>query len=216
MKRQYAKLTQQLAAFMLGAFLILSPVAEAALNTGTGDVAGDGTALADSVAFELLSSGALALVKTAFLTSSGAQLTTGATLPAGTLVDFLIYVDNKSSIQVDDTSIQDVLNALFAYQATTIRVDNSVASCAGASCTGPEEVAIYAAAAATAALTDAVDADAASITGTTVDVGNENVANGQLNAAANSVLAVVITVPVFNASHRTGPGSGNPGIAAPG
>jgi len=196
MKRQYAKLTQQLAAFMLGAFLILSPVAEAALNTGTGDVAGDGTALVDSVAFELLSSGALTLVKTAFLTSTGTQLTTGATLPTGTSVDFMIYVDNKSSIQVDDTSIQDALNVLFAYQATTIRVDNSVASCAAAACTPAEEVAIYTAAAATGALTDAVDADAASITGTTIDIGNENVANGQQNAAANSVLAVVITVQV--------------------
>jgi hypothetical protein len=196
MKRQYAKLTQQLAAFMLGAFLVLSPVAEAALNTGTGDVAGDGAALIDSNAFELLSSGTLALFKTAFLTASGTQLTTGASLPTGTSVDFLIYVDNKSSIAVSDTSIQDVLNVLFTYQATTIRVDNSVANCAGAACTPAEEVAIYTAAAATAALTDAVDGDAASITGTTIDVGNENAANGQLDAAANSVLAVVITVQV--------------------
>ena len=196
MKRQYEKITQQFAAFVLGVFLILSSVAQAAVNTGTGDVAGDDAALVNSTPFTLLSSGALTLYKTAFLNSSGTQLTSGDTLPTGTLVDFMIYVDNKGSIPVTDTSIQDVLDPLFAYQATSIRVDNSVANCAAAACTPAEEVAIYTAAAATGALTDGVDADTASIAGVTVDVGNQNVANGQLDAAANRVLAVVITVQV--------------------
>jgi hypothetical protein len=138
----------------------------------------------------------LTLVKTAFLTSDGSQLTTGATLPLGTLVDFMIYVNNQSDLLVADVSIQDVLDALFVYTAGTIRVDNSVAECAIAACDAAEELAIYNAARVTAALTDGVDGDTASIAGVTIDVGNQNVANGPLDSAANSVLAVVFTVQV--------------------
>lgn len=198
MKRQFAKSLQHVAALLLGVLLILSSVAQAADNTGTGDVAGDSAALGDSNVFQLFSTGAaLTLVKTAFLTSTGAQLTSGDTLPQGTLVDFMIYVNNTASVAVNDTSFQDVLDPLFAYQAGTIRVDNSVADCAAAACTPAEEAAIYASASAAAASTDAVDGpDPASFAGVTVDVGDQVVANGQVDAAANSVLAVVFTVQV--------------------
>lgn len=197
MKRHVTTL-RHIAVLMLGIFLIPGPAAQAADNTGTGDVAGDPAALVDSNIFQLFSTGAaLTLVKTAFLTSDGSQLTTGATLPTGTLVDFMIYVNNSGSVAISDTSIQDVLDPLFVYQAGTIRVDNSVANCAAALCTPAEEVAIYTAASGAAAGTDAVDApDTVSFAGVTVDAGNENVANGQLNAAANAVLAVVFTVQV--------------------
>ena len=183
---------------MLGVFLILSPVAQAADNTGTGDVSGDAAALVDSNVFQLFTTGAaLTLVKTAFLNSTGVQLTSGDTLPAGTMVDFMIYVNNTASVAVTDTSIQDVLDPLFVYQAGSIRVDNSVGDCAAVACTPAEEAAIYASAIAVAASTDAVDApDVASFAGVTVDVGDENVLNGQQDAAANSVLAVVFTVQV--------------------
>ena len=108
----------------------------------------------------------------------------------------MIYVNNQSDLLVADVSIQDVLDALFVYTAGTIRVDNSVAECAIAACDAAEELAIYNAARVTAALTDGVDGDTASIAGVTIDVGNQNVANGPLDSAANSVLAVVFTVQV--------------------
>ncbi len=198
MKRQYGKIMQHLAALMLGVFLILSPVAEAAFNTGTGDVAGDPAALGDSNAFELLSTPALALAKTAFLTVGGTQLGTGATVPAGTLVDFMIYVDNKASVAITDTSIQDILDPLFVYQAGTIRFDNTHTNCAGAACTAGEEGTIYTAALGGTAVSDAVDGpDVGSFAGVTVDLGDEVIAgNGQLDAAANRVLAVIFTVQV--------------------
>ncbi len=197
MKRQFGKITQHFAALMLGVFLILSPVAQAADNTGTGDVAGDSAALTDSNVFQLFSTPGLTLVKTAFLTVGGTQLTTGATLPAGTLVDFMIYVDNKASVVITDTSIQDVLDPLFLYQAGSIRIDNTHANCAGATCTAGEEGTIYAAALAGAAASDLVDApDPASFAGVTVDVGNQVVANGQVDAAANRVYAVIFTAQV--------------------
>jgi hypothetical protein len=183
---------------MLGVFLILSPVAQAADNTGTGDVAGDAAALADSNIFQLFATPALGLAKTAFLTVGGTQLTSGATLPTGTLVDFMIYVDNKASVVITDTSIQDVLDPLFLYQAGTIRFDNTHINCAGAACIPAEEVTIYAAALGGTAVSDAVDGpDVGSFAGVTVDVGDEViVGNGQLDAAANRVLAVIFTVQV--------------------
>jgi len=108
----------------------------------------------------------------------------------------MIYVNNKSDLLVADLSIQDVLDVLFVYTGGTIRVDNSVAECAAAACTPAEELAIYNAARVTAALTDGVNGDTASFAGVTVDAGNETVGNGQLDAAANFVLAVVFTVQV--------------------
>jgi len=198
MKRQIVRKLQHFAALMLGVFLILSPIAQAADNQGTGDVASDPAALVDSNIFQLFSTGAaLTLVKTAFLNSTGVELTSGDTLPQGTLVDFMIYVNNSGSVAVNDTSIQDVLDPLFLYQAGSIRVDNAVANCAADPCTNIEEAAIYASAILVAPRTDAVDApDVASFAGVTVDVGDENVLNGPQNAAANSVLAVVFTVQV--------------------
>lgn len=199
MKRQYGNITQRVAALMLGVLLTLGQVAQAEDNTGTGDVAGDIAALVDSNVFVLFSSGAtMTLVKTAFLTSDGSQLTSGATLPIGTLVDFMIYVNNSGSVQINDTSIQDVLDPLFVYQAGTIRVDNSQ-SCAAAVCIPGEEPGIYAAVIAVAAGSDAAGAgDTVSFDGTdTIDVGDEiETANDQQNAAANAVLAVVFTVRV--------------------
>jgi len=199
MKRQYEKIPQHLAALVLGVLFTLGSVAQAEDNTGTGDVAGDPAALVDSNIFQLFSTGAtLTLVKTAFLNSDGTQLATGATLPQGTLVDFMIYVNNSGSIAINDTSIQDVLLPLFVYQPGTIRVDNSQ-TCAAAICVPGEEPAIYAAAAAVAAGTDAAaGADTVSFDGTnTIDVGNgSEAANGQQDAVANAVLAVVFTVQV--------------------
>ncbi len=197
MKRQYGKITQLIAALMLGVLLTLGSVAQAEDNTGTGDVAGDSAALVDSNTFQLFSTATLTLVKTAFLTSTGAELTSGATLPTGTQVDFMIYVNNTSSIQITDVSIQDVLDPLFAYSSPSIRLDNSVVDC-GATCDTAEVAAIYAAAAASSVLTDAIGGDAVSYAvgpPETIDAGNENVpGNSTLNIAPNTVLALVFTV----------------------
>jgi uncharacterized repeat protein (TIGR01451 family) len=200
MKRQFGRSMRHLVATTVCTILVLGSigVANAENNTGTGDVAGDSLALADSNTFVLNSTGAaLTLVKTAFLTSDGSPIASGSTVPQGTSVDFMIHVNNLGSVAINDTSIQDILDPLFAYQTNTIRVDNSVANCAAAICTVAEEAAIYAAAAAAAASSDGVDGDTASVSGgNTIDAGNQNVANGRLDVAANTVLAVVFTVQV--------------------
>ena len=197
MKRQFGKTLQHIAVLTLGVLLTLGHLAQAAPNQGTGDVAGVGADLTDSNVFILSSTGSgLVLVKTAFLTSSGAQLTSSDTVPAGTSVDFMIYINNESSVAISDVSIQDVLDAAFTYQTGTIKIDNSVADCA-ATCDAAEEQAVYAAAILTAALTDGAGDDAASFAALTVDAGNSVVGtNARLDVAANTVLALVFTVVV--------------------
>ena len=195
MKRQSGKILQRIAALTLGVLLTLGHAAQAANNQGTGDIAGVGADLTDSNLFALVTSPTLALVKTAFVTSTGLALTTGDSLPAGTEVDFMIYLNNESDVLVADVSMQDVLNALFLYKAGTIYIDNAVDECALTACTLIEEKAIYDAAILTVLKSDGVDADTVSIAGVTIDVGDEVIAgNAQQDAAANKVLALVFTV----------------------
>ena len=199
MKRQYVKTLQHIAALTLGVLLILSPVAQAEDNQGTGDVNGDTAAMVDSNIFELFNIDALTLVKTAFLTSDGSQLTSGAILPTGTMVDFMIYVNNAGSVDINDTSIQDVLDPLFAYQLNSIRLDNAQ-TCAAAICIQAEEVTMYGNVSALAPLSDGAAAgDSVSFDGTdTIDVGDSSEAlNDPQNATAGNVLVLVITVQVL-------------------
>ena len=139
---------------------------------------------------------ALAIVKRAF-SESGTPIAPGEVVPRGALVDFLLYINNPGGAELD-ASVQDVLDPAFAYVAGTIRLDNSLSDCAAAICTPAEESAIYAAVAGQAASSDGVDLDPASYSaGTaTIDVGNQNQANGQLDINVSSVWAVTITVRV--------------------
>ena len=205
MKRQIGKNMRRLTATALAAVLAMASVqtAFAEFNTGTGDVAGDNNALANSAPFELSSTGAgLQLVKTAWMASDGSPIGSSSTVPQGTFVDFMIFVNNLGSVDINDVSIQDVLNVLFAYQTDSIRVANVAlpstgGSCAVAVCTTSEEAEIYAAASVVATNGDATgDSDTSSFAGTTVDVGDENAANDPLNVTADRVLAVVFTVQV--------------------
>jgi hypothetical protein len=196
MKRQFGKTLQHIAALTLGVFLTLGPAAQAATNTGTGDIGGVSAALGSSNAFDLSSSGALTLVKTAFQTVSGAQLSSTDTVPAGTSVDFMIYLNNESSVAINDVSIQDVLDVAFTKGVDNIHIDTAVADC-GASCDATEEAAIYASAIATGPLTDAAGDDTVSFAALTVDAGNSVVVtNTRLDVPANRVLALVFTVIV--------------------
>ncbi len=202
MKRQIGKNLRRLAVTACAAILAMCSfqTALAEPNIGLGDINGDSAALADSNTFQLSSTGAgLELVKTAWMTSDSSPIASSSTVPRFTNVDFMIFVNNKGSVAINDISIRDVLDLLFVYQADSIRVDNSVGDCALAVCDTTEEAAIYAAASAVLPTnSDGVDADTSSYDGpsTTVDAGDENVLNGTLNAAANSVLAVVFTVQV--------------------
>ena len=204
MKRQIGNNLRRVAVTACAAMLAMCSVQTALAedNTGTGDINGDSAALANSNVFQLFSTGALVLVKTAWLTSDGSPITSGSTVPQGTSVDFMIYVNNQSSVAINDVSIQDVLDVLFTYQTDSIRVANVAlpstgGSCAVAVCTTDEEAEIYAAASVVATNGDGTgDSDTSSFAGTTVDVGDQNAANDPLNVTADRVLAVVFTVQV--------------------
>jgi len=190
---------QHFAALTLGVFLTLSHVADAATNTATGDIAGTGAALTNSADFELLTSSPT-LVKTAFLAGGGAALTDGGTVPPGTSVDFLIYLNNEADADILDVSIQDVLTG-FTYTAGTIRVLNTTLSnvCTDpTACTAGEEVTIYNDVRAEIVKTDpAAGGDTASFVTDTVDIGDQvQTGNDTQNVSANTILAVVFTVTV--------------------
>jgi len=189
-----SKMATALIVALVAIVFLLAPPARAADNTGSGDIAGVDADLSDSNTFSL-STTTLGLIKRAFLASSGAALASGASLPRGTQVKFMIYINNTTAVPVSDVSVQDVLDAAFLYDLGTIKVDNSVANCAAAACTGIEEAAIFAAVDATAALNDAVGVgDVASYVGTTIDVGDAAQANAQLDILGSRVWAVSFTV----------------------
>jgi hypothetical protein len=135
--------------------------------------------------------GPLALAKTAFWTD-GTPIPTGATIPSGVEFKYLLYINNKGTAKIDVT-VRDVLDPAFVYQAGTIQDDNSIGECAAALCSAIEEQAIFAAVDAAAPLTDAVDGDVASNTGTTIDAGNGNVGNLQLDIISDAVWAIMFS-----------------------
>ena len=160
--------------------MLMASPAMAADNQGIGDIAGDPLALNNSNIFSLFST-TMSLNKTAFL-NNGTKLTSGATLPRGTEINFLIYINNTTAFGMSDISIQDVLDPTFAYQAGTMKADNTLAS------TGSETLIFNTVSAVAATLTDAINDDQASAVGVTIDVGNSVVTgNTQVDVAPNSV-----------------------------
>ncbi len=169
-------------AFVAVAILLSGP-AMAADNTGTGNVADVPGSLNASNIFSLIPT-SMSLNKMAFLTN-GTQLTTGDNLPRGTVVEFVIYIDNTTAVGMSDVSIQDVLDTAFAYQGSSMLFDNSAL-------TGATEAQIYTAVSGGAAVTDLINDDQASAVGVTIDVGNSVVlGNTQVDVAPSSVWAIL-------------------------
>jgi hypothetical protein len=139
----------------------------------------------------------LVITKAAF-DIDGAPIPSGATMPSGVRFKFLLYINNHGSA-VTDVSVRDVLDPAFQYQAATIKVDNTIGECASLSCTPAEEQTIFNAVNGAATLSDAEDGDVASYTGagSTVDAGNENAGNLQLNINADAVWAMLFTVKML-------------------
>jgi hypothetical protein len=138
----------------------------------------------------------LDFVKRAFW-PDGIVIPTGATLPRGVEFKYLLYINNPDIARAD-VSVRDVLDAAFQYQVGTIQADNSVAECAATICTVGEELAIFTAADGAAFLSDAADGDVASFTGAgpSVDAGDGNVANAQLNINPDAVWALLFSVKI--------------------
>jgi len=186
-----------LIAFALTLAMIALPTSAFAVdNQGTGDVAGDGTALSDSNVFQLNST-TLSIVKRAFDLSDN-PIATGSSIPRGTQFKFMLYINNTTPVDVTDVSISDFIDPTgFAYVTGTTRVDSSVVNCAAVACLAAEELAVFQAANLTGALDDTTDGDAINYVAgtTTLNVGDENEPlNAAVSVPANSVLAVTFDV----------------------
>ena len=136
----------------------------------------------------------LDIVKRAFW-PDGTPIPTGATIPSGVQFKYVLYINNRD-IARSDVSVRDVLDPAFLFQVGTLQADNSTIECALASCTVAEEQAIFAAVIGAAFLSDSPDVDVASYNGgsSTVDAGDGNVANAQLNINADAVWAMSFSV----------------------
>jgi uncharacterized repeat protein (TIGR01451 family) len=145
-----------------------------------------------------------ALVKRAF-EIDGTPIATGATVPSGKIVRFLLYIPNPA-LDATDVSVQDVLDPAFAYVPGSMKVDASLAAsvvCPGGVC---DEDAIFAQADGAGtpvgdgdAATPPLDSDVASFDdpGDTLDFGNGgNPSNAQLDVPADRVWAAVFSVRV--------------------
>jgi uncharacterized repeat protein (TIGR01451 family) len=185
-----------LAVWLIGLVLLtaLDPLPALAVpNTGVGFLGTSDANMGDGTINLTIQT--MSVVKRAF-TPTGTAIADGSTVAVGTQVKFMLYINNKSDTPLNDVSIRDVLAANFVYQAGTVKVINPAGACALVACTGAEETTMFTAADAAAAVTDALDADTASFAAATVDVGNQLVANGQRDIAAQSRLVVLITVLV--------------------
>jgi uncharacterized repeat protein (TIGR01451 family) len=166
-----------LAVMLLGAVPMLCVPAMAADNIGTGDIGGDGASLNDSNTFSLFTT-TMSLNKIAFL-SNGTALANSTTLPRGTEVHFVVYIDNTTPIPLNDVSVQDVLVPAFAYQTGSMMTATLAA--------GSSQALIYSTIINGAGtLTDGTADDIASYASSTIDVGNQNAVNSTLDVPGNS------------------------------
>ncbi len=191
----FAILRGTMLAVMTGVIAFSPSAALAATNTASWDIGGVGQA---NATFNLVSfnAGNIDLTKTAFLASDGSELADGATVPAGTQVDFMIFINNKTGVAINNINIADVLNpAEFAYVATNLQV-GSTGECAALACNAAERTALYGAVAAVAS--EAVEGgDVAGWTGgtNTVSAGS-SAGNAQLNVPSATAWALVFRATV--------------------
>jgi len=134
----------------------------------------------------------LTIVKRAFW-PNGTAIPSGVDIPSGVEFKYLLYINNTGA-GITDVSVRDVLDPAFAYQTPSIQVDNSVLACALATCDPGEEAAIFTAVDGATVLTDATGDDVVSYGALTVDAGDENVANAQLDIGGNLVWAILFSV----------------------
>ncbi|HMB69907.1 MAG TPA: DUF2341 domain-containing protein [bacterium] len=146
--------------------------------------------------------GTRSIVKRAFEVD-GTPIATGATVPAGKIVKFLLYVPNSAPAAAD-VSVRDVLDPAFAYVAGSMRVDDTLtaaAACPGGVC---DETAIFTQVDGAGtpvgdgdASTPPLDGDVASYDGlgAAIDFGSgSNPDNAQLDVPAGRVWAAVFSV----------------------
>lgn len=169
--------------------VLLPTLALAAVNIGRANMGADPTnpdndLITDSPPLTITSS-ALAVVKKAFLDdSTGTEIPSGSTVAKGTIVRFLIYIDNSSAMAASDVRIEDLLGeTAFTYQAGSLKW-NSAATVSGATA-----ATIFSDTNGGAALTDAISGADVGSADTSLTP-NDRITFGAHSAQANSVLNI--------------------------
>lgn len=176
----------QLAFWLLTCALFVSS-AQAATNIGRANLGADPTIpdsdyITDSPTLTI-NAATLAVVKKAFIDdNSGTEIASGSSVVKGTVVKFLIYLDNTTNAQASDVRLEDLLDdASFTYIAGTLKWNVSSTATAATTAT------IFTDANSGTALTDAIDGDVVSINTT---LSPDRISFGAHSAQANAVLNV--------------------------
>ena len=116
---------------LLAALLILLPATlQAATNIGRADLGADPLATDNDFITDsgplVINSTKLAVMKKAFLDDgTGTEIASGSSVVKGTIVKFLIYLDNSTNAQATDVRFSDLLDEVaFTYQANSLRWNN--------------------------------------------------------------------------------------------
>lgn len=126
------------------AAMIFGPTSAFAVqNVATWDIGG---VIQSQATFDLTSfnAGNIDMYKTAFVAGAATttELTNGATVPATTAVDFMIFVNNQNGSVINNINIADTLPAGFTYVAGFISV-NTTDTCAALICSPAERATLY-------------------------------------------------------------------------
>lgn len=149
-------------ALLVGTLIFGPSMALAATNQASFGIAVAPATNSNIVTLFSVDTSGLQLFKRAFL-ADGTPIVDSSTLPIGTTVKFLLYVDNIAGAAVSDLNIADTL-AGFTYTANSIKMLTNLPGCAAndGTCTAVEEAAMFATLDPTGNLTDLVStADAA-------------------------------------------------------
>ena len=183
---------QNIACTLLAALLILLPaVVQGASNIGRADLGADPLAsdndfITDSGAL-VINSTKLGVMKKAFVDDgTGTEIAGGSSVVKGTIVKFLIYLDNSTNAQATDVRFIDLLDEVaFTYQANSLRWNNYVTASAAPVAT----IFTDTNAGASLALTDAVsNADVGSAD--TSQTPNDRITFGAVSVQANAQLNI--------------------------
>lgn len=132
-----------------------------------------------------INSSTLSIVKLAFVDdNTGTQIASGASVAAGTIVKFMIYVDNTTGLAVTDARLEDMLDeAAFTYQVGSLKWNTASTN------TGSSVAAIFTATNGGTVLTDAISTgDVASID--TTQTPSDRITFGAHTSQVNATLNI--------------------------
>ena len=188
MRTYYRKLSHGL---VLALLILLPSIVQAATNIGRADMGADPLAtdndlITDSGVLTITST-KLAVMKKAFLDdNTGTEIASGSSVVKGTIVKFMIYLDNSTNAQATDVRFIDLLDEVaFTYQANSLRWNNNVTASAAPVAT----IFTDTNAGASVALTDAIsNADVGSAD--TTQTPNDRITFGAVSTQANAQLNI--------------------------